>query len=55
MCTVLSGAHCKYEEERSRQFAALGESSESQTHMVEIQRRLQDGVTLSSNNVEGRR
>lgn len=39
MCMVLSGVHCKCEEQRG-QFAALGEFSESQTHLIEIQRRV---------------
>lgn len=54
MGTVLPGVCCKCEEERRRQFAAPGEFSESQTHKTEIQRRLQDGVTLSDEDVEGR-
>lgn len=54
MGTVLPGVRCKCEEERRRQFAAPGEFSESQTHMTEIQRRLQDGVTLSDKDAEGR-
>lgn len=40
MSKVLPGTHYKGEEERRSQFAALWESSESQTHMLEIQRRL---------------
>lgn len=39
MSIVLSGTHCKCEEERRSQFVTLGEFSESQTHMFEIQRR----------------
>lgn len=51
MGAVLPGVRCKREEERRRQLAAPGEFSESQTHMTEIQRRLQDGVTLSDEDV----
>lgn len=54
MGMVLPGVRCKCEEERRRQSAAPGEFSESQTHMTEIQRRLQGGVTLSAEDVEGR-
>lgn len=54
MGTVLPGVCCKCEEERRKQFTAPGEFSESQTHMTEIQRRLQDGVTLSDEDVEDR-
>lgn len=39
MSKVLSGTHCKCEEERRSQSATLGEFSESQTYMLEIQRR----------------
>lgn len=40
MNKVLSGEHYNGEEERRSQFVALWEFSESQTHMLEIERRL---------------
>lgn len=48
MSKVLSGAHCKCEEERRSQFAILGEFSESQTHMLEIQRRTSSGLDVEA-------